>query len=393
MNYQSFSQMQAVGWTSEHPDGISFGSIGAILDQTNGDTSIHYISHFSSGIYDWQVEDQSRWISGNHSGNVISALTEKHSYVFSADGWYSNFAFYHDGSKVYKSEKGTYNENKNTLFKLSMVKIGTQVNCYYNGQLEYTYIESDSAASQLNGVDAVSPWRGSSEYDYFQLSSASVFPSSTNPQSDNILSNPFVIGGIVGGVGVGVGLVAYFGFIAGGSAGAGGAAGASIGGGSIIPNNQPNASSGGAQSNPSNEGLGDLGIGPISEQISNITDINNFWSDFIRPPTENIASVQPANPAYGNSPNTTIENVPSTQTPQPSENNQQLPQNQQYTDILHLINQGEQLTTEALNQGKISQEAYQHYLEQTTQIMDIVNSSIQQQCQMSQDAIEGASPR
>jgi hypothetical protein len=226
MNYQSFDQLQAAGWTSEHPKGVSFGSVGVILDQTHGDTAIHYGGHFASGIYNWKAEDQSRWVSGPHSGNDVAAITEKHSYIFMADGWYSQFAFYHDGSKVYTSQKGTYSESKGALFTLTMVRINSQINCYYNGQLEYTYIESDSTPSQLNGVDAVSPWGGSSEYDYFQLSSASVFPSSVSPQSDNILSNPFVIGGIVGGVGIGVGLGVYFGFIAGGSAASSAAAGA-----------------------------------------------------------------------------------------------------------------------------------------------------------------------
>jgi hypothetical protein len=31
---------------------------------------------------------------------------------------------------------------------------------------------------------------------------------------------------------------------------------------------------------------------------------------------------------------------------------------------------------QAFNQGEISQDAHQHYLEQTTQIMDVINQSI-----------------
>ena len=221
MNYQSFDQLQAAGWTSEHSAGVSFGSVGVILDQTHGDTAIHYGGHFPSGIYNWTVEDQSRWVSGPHSGNDVAAITEKHRYIFMADGWGSSFIFYHDSSKVYTSQKGTYSESKDALFTLSMVRINSQINCYYNGQLKYTYIESDSTPSQITSVDAVSPSGGSSEYDYFQLSSATVFPSSSVPQSDNILSNPLVIGGIVGVVGIGVGLGVYFGFFAGAGASSG----------------------------------------------------------------------------------------------------------------------------------------------------------------------------
>ena len=228
MNYQTFDQLQTAGWTSEHSVGVSFGSAGVILDQTNGDTAIHYIGHFATGIYNWKVEDASRWISGDHCGNDVSALTEKHSYSFSADGWYSDFVFYHDGSKVYASEKGTFSESKGVTFTLSMVKINDKINCYYNGELKYTYTESDSTPSQLNGVDAVSPWRGASEYDYFELSSAS---GSATPASDNIFSNPIVIGGAIGGVGIVVGVVVYYLVIAGGSSAAGSAsAGAGVAG-------------------------------------------------------------------------------------------------------------------------------------------------------------------
>jgi methionine synthase II (cobalamin-independent) len=55
--------------------------------------------------------------------------------------------------------------------------------------------------------------------------------------------------------------------------------------------------------------------------------------------------------------------------------------------LLLIIVQGEQLTSKAFNQGKISQDAYQHYLEQTTQIMDVINQSIQQQGQLGVDAV------
>jgi hypothetical protein len=245
MNYQTLEQLLSAGWTTEHPDGVSFGSNGPILDQTNGDTSIHYIGHFAAGIYDWKVEDQSRWVSGDHCGNVVSALTEKHSYGFSADGWYSNFVFYHDGAKVYQSDKGTFSESKGVPFTLSMIKSGNQINCYYNGQLEYTYTEKDSSPAQLTGVDAVSPWRGASEYDYFQLSSVSASSSSGTFQWDSILSNPLAIGGIIGGVGAGVGVTVYFVFFAGSSAAAS-AGSAGAGGAGAVGGSAGSAGSGGS---------------------------------------------------------------------------------------------------------------------------------------------------
>jgi hypothetical protein len=388
LSYQSFDQMQTAGWTSEHVDGVSFGSNGVILDQTHGDTAIHYIGHFASGIYNWEVKDSSRWVSGDHSGNIVSVLTEKHSYAFMADGWYSQFAFYHDGSKVYRSEKGTFSENKGVSFTLSMVKIGSQINCYYNGQLEYTYIESDSTPSQLNGVDAVSPWRGSSEYDYFQLSSASVFPSSVSPQSDNILGNPFVIGGIVGGVGIGVGLGVYFGFFAGGSAAS--SAGASAGtSGSIIQGHPPSPPSGGESTSPSDTSNSlSQGLGPFAEQLSNITDINNFWNDFAQDPTGSIFSVEPADPSYGNSPNTAVGEG------SPSETPQEFNQPSNFAEsITQLLQHGDQLATEAYQQGKLDSDGYQHYLEQSMQIQSAAMQAIQQMGQSASDAISGSDSR
>jgi hypothetical protein len=287
MSYQSYDQLQAAGWTSEHPDGVSFGSNGVILDQTDGDTAIHYSGHFAAGIYNWKVEDASRWVSGDHCGNDISALTVKHTYAFSADGWYSNFVFYHDGSKVYTSEKGTFKESKGVTFTLSMVKIDNKINCYYNDELKYTYTESDSTPSQLNGVDAVSPWRGASEYDYFELSTSSG-SSNVSEQSDNLLSNPLVIGGIAGGTLIGVGAAVYY-FVISGSGGAAGSAGATggsagadasgntggeTGSGSNLPNSgaQNSSPSGTGNIHPSNSNLvaqGDLNAG---QHPSGITD-------------------------------------------------------------------------------------------------------------------------
>jgi hypothetical protein len=285
MNYQSLAQMQTAGWTTNNPAGVNFTSSGVVVDDYSGDTSITYSGHFPSGIVNWKVEDQSRWISGPHCGNDVTATTEKHSYSFMADGWYSEYVFYLDGSKIWTSTTGTYSESQGELFTLTMEKSGNQINCYYNGQLEYTYTEKDSASSQIVGVSAVSPWEGGSEYDNFQLSSITGSNSSASG-SNSILSNPVALGGIAGGaavgVGVGVGLAIHFGVIGGsaagsasagsgvaatgsagtasGSAGSGaGAAGSSgagssggSGGGSGSASSESSASSGGGDAGDSN---------------------------------------------------------------------------------------------------------------------------------------------
>ena len=42
MNYSSFDQFQAAGWSSEHQAGVSFSGSGVILDGTQIDTAIHF---------------------------------------------------------------------------------------------------------------------------------------------------------------------------------------------------------------------------------------------------------------------------------------------------------------------------------------------------------------
>jgi hypothetical protein len=230
MSYQSLNQLEAGGWTVTHEDGVSFSGSAIVLDGTSQDTAIHYSNHFSSGISDWRVEDKSRWTLGSHCGNIVTAITDKHSYSFQADGWYGNYVFYRDGQKT---TFGNYQESKNTWFTLAIEKQGNQINMYYNGNVKSTYTETDSAASQLIGIDAVSPWRGGSEYDYFNV--WQIGDTSSQEAQQSLLVNPIVIGGIIGAVGVGVGGVLYF-FVlggggAGGAAGNAGASGGSGGGG------------------------------------------------------------------------------------------------------------------------------------------------------------------
>jgi outer membrane protein assembly factor BamB len=184
MNYSSFNQFQAAGWSSEHPAGVTFSGSGVILDGTIADTAIHYSNNFSSGINDWKVEDRSKWTLGSHSGNNVGAVTDKHSYMFAADGWYNVFAFYRDSQKILTF--GSYQEKSNEWMTLRMEKHSNQIDMYFNDQLENSYTETDTAPSQLVGLDSISPWQGGAEYDYFQVwstSSTSITPQTSTGDS------------------------------------------------------------------------------------------------------------------------------------------------------------------------------------------------------------------
>ncbi len=253
MSYASVAQMQAAGWTVTHEDGVSFSGTAIVLDGTSQDTAIHYSQHFASGISDWKVEDKSRWTMGSHCGNLVTAVTDKHSYSFMADGWYGNYVFYRDGQKT---TFGSFQENKNTWFTLAIEKQGNQINMYYNGEIKSTYTETDTSASQLVGVDAVSPWKGGSEYDYFEV--WQIGDTSTQETQQSLLSNPIVIGGIIGGVCIGVGATVYYIFIAGGSSTAASAGTGSGGAGSAGGTGSGSGSDGGSSGGSGNTGGGTL---------------------------------------------------------------------------------------------------------------------------------------
>jgi hypothetical protein len=271
MSYSSFDQMQAAGWTSGNPTGVKFGASGVILDGTDDDTSIHYSDRFPLGVYDWKVESKSRWTLGSHSGNNVGVITEKHAYLFGADGWYSCFSFYRDGNKLLTF--GNYQEKSNEWITIRMEKHGSQISMYINDQLKNTYTETDPVSSQLTGYNSVSPWRGGSEYDYFEVWSTG--SNVLTPQT-SLLSNPIVIGGIVVGIAIGVGGVVYF-FVLGGG-GAAGSSGGAAGGGT----DQGGHGSSGSSSHPEQPYSNDNPYSPgqtdpqSQSQLDNSQNTNNY---------------------------------------------------------------------------------------------------------------------
>ena len=355
MNYQSLSQMQTAGWTTSNPVGVNFTSSGVVVDDYHSDTSIFYNGHFASGIVDWKVEDQNRWISGTHSGNSVAANTNATSYEFAADGWYSNFAFYAGGSKVWFSAAGTYSESQGALITLTMEKSGDQIKCYYNGQLKYTYTEKTYASSPLVGVSTVSPYLGAAEYDYFQLSTDSGSSSSSpGSGSSSVLSNPVAVGGIAGGVavgvGAGVGLAIHFGVIGGGAAGsasagsgaaATGSAGGASGSGAGASGSSGTGSSGGSGGDSgaaSSQGGGGSGGGDAGD--------SNLVAD-----AGNIQQMQDANAAAQQA--TTLQNQMQQANQAQADQRQKIQQDTQtkIMDTQQDVTQNKQKTQDKANQN------------------------------------------
>jgi len=244
--YSSLSDFQAAGWTADNNGaGVSFNAQGVVLDGSKGDSVIRYLNHFPSGLTDWKVQDVSMWLGAAHSGPSVGVVTDKHSYLFGADGYYNKFAFYRDGAKI--TSFGTYTEQKNVWVTFMMVKQGNTISMFFNGKLEKSFTEFDASISQAVDVDQVSPWKGNQEYASYQFGDLEATFSSAAPASSassGFPVVPVVVGGGIAAVVV-VGLAVYFvfggagaGATAGGVAGGGSAGGATGGGGGIHIHNQ-----------------------------------------------------------------------------------------------------------------------------------------------------------
>jgi hypothetical protein len=255
-NYASLDQMQAAGWTFTRPAGISVGSGAVVLNGVGGDCTINYNNHFQTGIFDWKVESKSMWLGQGHTTNGVYVSTQKHSYSFSADGYYDEFAFYRDNVKILRF--GSYQEVANQYFFMTMVRQGNTFSLYFNGELKNTYIEVDSQLSAATGIALCSPWRGDAKYDYYQLGEPTAVFTSSNPtvSTDSFPMIPVLVGGGITAAIVG-GIVVYYFFIAGSSSASAGASGS---GGSVIQEHPISPLSGETPPSPSPQALGDIAL-------------------------------------------------------------------------------------------------------------------------------------
>jgi hypothetical protein len=239
-NYASVSQMQAAGWSVSRPGGTSIDNGAVVLNGVGGDSAINIRNIFSSAVYDWKAEAKNMWLGHGHSTQSITVYTEKHKYVWSADGYYNEFALYRDDVKILRF--GKYAEAANIWITLTMEKNGNTISMYFNGQLENTYTEKDTTLAKVTGVGLVSPWAGDAKYDYVWVEDASVVgppptstpiassptstgPSSSAPAQSSFPTMPVLIGAGIA-VAVGIGAAVYYFVVAGGSAGASAGAGA-----------------------------------------------------------------------------------------------------------------------------------------------------------------------
>jgi hypothetical protein len=184
--YKNQTDMKDNGWTLTQPDGITFTQPGIIL---KGGTAVGVYS-VPTGVFDWKVDVGGFWMGGDgHSWIDVHVNTERHTYIWVADGSRSKYVFYRDGVDTLHFDG--YQESVNTVIDMTMHKIGNTIALYSNvitgaRALLGNYVEVDTQLSRVTGVSISAPPSGSVKYVYAggyvpEPSSNSV---NTNPSTD-----------------------------------------------------------------------------------------------------------------------------------------------------------------------------------------------------------------
>ncbi len=159
--YKNQTDMKENGWTLTNPEGITFTGPGIIL---RGGASVGVYS-VPTGIFDWKVDATGSWIGGfGHSYVNIQVYTEKHSYLWVADGSRSQYVFYRDGVDTIHLDG--YHEAANANVAVTMHKIGNTIALYCNSALLKNYAEPDTQMSRVTAVSIISPPSGSVKYTF-----------------------------------------------------------------------------------------------------------------------------------------------------------------------------------------------------------------------------------
>jgi len=165
IDYSSLAEMEAGGWAINTPAHTFLNQSSVVLEFVEPPTSISYRG-FPSGIYNWKAEIRGMWTAGSGGNVVVNAVTENHSYAFSLDGWYSDFRFYRDSVVVMEFNQRVLVQYQ--WYIMTMEMNDGNISFYLNGVFINSYAES-SPPSQAMGMDSVSPWQSSTQYDYYHF--------------------------------------------------------------------------------------------------------------------------------------------------------------------------------------------------------------------------------
>ncbi len=165
MDYSSLAELEAGGWTVSQPTHTYLNQSSVVLEYVEPPTSISHRG-FPAGIYDWRAEVRGMWTVGSGGGVQIGVVTENHSYIWSLDGWYSDFILYRDSAVALQF--GSMPLIRYQWYVMAMEMRGGSLSFYLNGGFVGNYTES-SSPSQAVGMDSVCPYQSSTQYDYYHF--------------------------------------------------------------------------------------------------------------------------------------------------------------------------------------------------------------------------------
>ncbi len=165
-NYKDVEDMMENGWSIIRPDSVTLANPGVILSGVDATTcAIGVFNDVPQGIFDWKVDAIGSWMGGSgHSYVNIQVVTERHSYVWAADGGKGKYLFTRDGSVVLSFDG--YQERMGVNIDMTMHRIGNTIALYSNSELIKNYVETDTQLSRVIGVAIQSPQDGKVKYAY-----------------------------------------------------------------------------------------------------------------------------------------------------------------------------------------------------------------------------------
>jgi hypothetical protein len=164
-SYGTVQALEAAGWTVGNPSYVSVD--GSTVQLDNDGTQGAVISRTCPAMSSWRVEARGMWVGRSYGSLSLSVTTTYHSYGWLLDGYYSQYSFSRDGTKVI-TQSG-YVPALNLWMTLAIQKSGSTITLYQNGNLVASYTETETRADSLTGIGLSAGWISTDKYDYIHV--------------------------------------------------------------------------------------------------------------------------------------------------------------------------------------------------------------------------------
>ncbi len=148
-DYTSTDEAVAAGWQIAIPGQTGFNS-GLVTLSGIGQDNYMTFSNISAGITDWRAETKGKWTAGGGGTIGVALSTDRQSYTFWLDGYYSVYIFSVGSSKVIQIPTAPLQLEQ--WHVMTMVKIGNNISCYHNSQYITSYFDNGNDGGGPFGV-------------------------------------------------------------------------------------------------------------------------------------------------------------------------------------------------------------------------------------------------